>query len=164
MAGNTIHVQGNYVDVHDNEVVNINMSGKDNNFVSVSDNSVTDNSVNVVSTGLHFGLDAGDTAHWVDVHSRMVSEGLIKPGEVTSANLCWLMCGRGTQPTGRIRWYGTTRQLAYMVRRYLGSKWDVAQESFNDKNDNALSPTLQNSKPPSDDSAKKIDFVFRKKD
>ena len=25
MAGNTVHVQGNYVDVHDNEVVNLSI-------------------------------------------------------------------------------------------------------------------------------------------
>ena len=164
MAGNTIHVQGNYVDVHDNKVVNINMSGKDNNFVSVSDNSVTDNSVNVVSTDMHFGMDPCNTAHWTDVYSRLVSEGLIKAGEVTRENFLWLMCGKGTKPVERICWHGTKRQLAYMVRRYLNSRWDVATKSFNDKNDNALPQSLMTSKPPCPDSAKIIDQIFNKRD
>ena len=40
MAGNTINVQGNYIDVHDNEVVNLNI---DKASVQVQDNEKAGN-------------------------------------------------------------------------------------------------------------------------
>ena len=39
MAGNTVYVQGNYVDVHDNEVVNLNIDKADVNL----DDSINEN-------------------------------------------------------------------------------------------------------------------------
>ena len=35
----------------------------------------------------------------------------------------YLMCGDGTPPLAPIRWYGSTRELAYMVRTQLNSNW-----------------------------------------
>lgn len=113
---------------------------------------------------LHFGLDATRRAHWADVYSRLVAEKKIHADEVTSMNFTYLMCGEGTPAIGPIRWYGSTRELAYMVRRHLNSRWEVALVSFKDKNDNPLPKTLKNTKAPSDQNMKKIDHIFRTKD
>lgn len=113
---------------------------------------------------LHFGLDATRRAHWADVYSRLVAEKKIKADEVTSMNFTYLMCGEGTPAIGPIRWYGTTRELAYVVRSHLNSRWDVALISFKDKNNRPLPKTFKNTKAPSDNSAQKMDYIFRKKD
>jgi hypothetical protein len=63
-------------------------------------------------TPRHFGLDTAKRAHWVDVYSRLVAGHKIKACEVTGDNFAYLMCGEGTAPQRRIRWYGTTRELA----------------------------------------------------
>ncbi len=112
----------------------------------------------------HFGLDKSRKAHWVDVYSRLVAARKIHADEVTSANFTYLMCGEGTPAIGPIRWHGSTRELAYMVRRYLNSRWEVALSSFNDKSNNPLPKTLKNTKPPSDNSAQKMDYIFRTRD
>lgn len=112
----------------------------------------------------HFGLDPQQRAHWADVYSRLVRAGKLCPDEVTSANFTFLMCGEGTPAIGPIRWYGTTRELAYMVRRHLNSNWEVALVAFKDKNNNTLPKTFKNTKAPSDQNMKKIDYLFRKKD
>ncbi len=113
---------------------------------------------------LHFGLDATQRAHWADVYSRMVSAGKLRAGEVSSMNFTYLLCGAGTAPLGPIRWCGTTRELAYMVRRHLNSRWEVALVAFKDKNNNTLPKTFKNTKAPSDQNMKKIDYLFCKKD
>lgn len=115
-------------------------------------------------THLHFGLDAMQRAHWADVYSRMVSAGKLRAGEVSSMNFTYLLCGAGTAPLGPIRWYGTTRELAYMVRRHLNSRWDVALAWFKDRKDSPLPKSFRNAKPPCGDSAAKIDHLFRKRD
>lgn len=112
----------------------------------------------------YFGLDKSQKAHWVDVYSRLVAAKKIHADEVTSANFTFLMCGEGTPAIGPIHWYGTTRELAYMVRRHLNSRWEVALISFKDKNNKALPKTLKNTKAPCDNSAQKMDYIFRKKD
>lgn len=112
----------------------------------------------------HFGLDAARRAHWADVYSRLVAAKKLHADEVTSANFTFLMCGEGTPAIGPIRWYGTTRELAYMVRTHLNSNWEVALVAFKDKNNNTLPKTFKNTKAPSDQNMKKIDYLFRKKD
>lgn len=112
----------------------------------------------------HFGLDKNRKAHWVDVYSRLVAAKKLHADEVTSANFTFLMCGEGTPAIGPIRWYGTTRELAYMVRRHLNSNWEAALVAFKDKNNNTLPKTFKNTKAPSDQNMKKIDCIFRKKD
>lgn len=146
---------GSYVDVHDNEVVNLNI---DKATVKVGDN---DNGERALA---HFGLDKSMMAHWADVYSRLVRAGKLRSDQVTSANFTYLMCGEGTPALGPIRWYGSTRELAYMVRRHLNSKWEVALASFKDKNDNPLPKTLKNTKAPSVQNMEKIDRIFRTKD
>ena len=84
--------------------------------------------------------------------------------ELTSMNFTYLMCGSGTAPLGPVRWYGTTCELAYMVRTQLNSRWEVALTAFNDKNNNPLPKTLKNTKAPSAENMKIIDLIFRKKD
>lgn len=79
-------------------------------------------------------------------------------------NFTYLMCGSGTAPLGPVRWYGTTCELAYMVRTQLNSRWEVALTAFKDKNDKSLPKTLKNTKAPSAENMKKIDLIFRKKD
>ena len=74
----------------------------------------------------HCGLDPHQRVHWADVYSRLVAAGLLHYDEVTSANFTFLLCGIGTPAPGPIHWHGTTRGLAYMVRNYLQSRWDVA--------------------------------------
>lgn len=117
-----------------------------------------------LSSHLHFGLDPQLRAHWADVYSRLVRAGKLRSDQVTSANFTYLMCGEGTPALGPIRWYGSTRELAYMVRRHLNSKWEVALASFKDKNDNPLPKTLKNTKAPSVQNMEKIDRIFRTKD
>ncbi len=112
----------------------------------------------------HFGMDKNRKAHWVDVYSRLVAAKKLHADEVTSANFTFLMCGEGTPAIGPIRWYGTTRELAYMVRRHLNSNREVALVAFKDKNNNTLPKTFKNTKAPSDQNMKKIDYLFRKKD
>ncbi len=112
----------------------------------------------------HFGLDPRQRAHWVDVFSRLVTEKKIKSCEVSIANFTYLMCGDGTPPLAPIRWYGSTRELAYMVRTQLNSNWLVALAAFKDKNNNPLPKTLKNTKAPSPQNMKKIDLIFRTKD
>lgn len=112
----------------------------------------------------HFGLDAASRAHWADVYSRLLTAGKLRANEVSSSNFTYLLCGAGTAPLGPIRWYGTTRELAYMVRRHLNSRWDVALDWFKDRKDNPLPKSFKNTKPPCDESAAKIDYLFRKKD
>lgn len=112
----------------------------------------------------HFGLDPQQRTHWADVYSRLVRAGKLCPDEVTSAHFSYLMCGEGTPAPGPIRWHGSTRELAYMVRQHLGSRWSVALAAFNDKNDRPLPPSFQNSKPPAAPSAAKIDLIFRSRD
>lgn len=112
----------------------------------------------------HFGLDTSKRAHWADVYSRLVAARKLHADEVSSANFTYLLCGAGTAPLAPVRWYGTTRELAYMVRRHLNSRWDAALASFNDKNDSPLPKTLKNTKSPSDKSAQKIDCIFRTRD
>ncbi len=118
----------------------------------------------LLSPAVHFGLDARQRAHWADVYSRMVMAGKLHTNEVSSMNFTYLLCGAGTAPLGPIRWCGTTRELAYMVRRHLGSRWEVALAVFNDKNNRPLPQSIKNTKPPCDKSAQKIDYFFRKKD
>ena len=113
---------------------------------------------------LHFGLDARRRAHWVDVYSRLVAAGKLRPDEVSGTNFTHLLCGEGTPATGPIRWHGTTRELAYMVRQHLGSRWSVALAAFNDKNDRPLPRSFKNIKPPAAPSAAKIDLIFRSRD
>ena len=112
----------------------------------------------------HFGLDSHQRAHWADVYSRLVAAGLLHSDEVTSANFTFLLCGIGTPAPGPIRWHGTTRGLAYMVRNYLQSRWEVALYAFNDKNGRPLPPTLKNTKAPSPQTARTIDRCFRPRD
>lgn len=112
----------------------------------------------------HFGLDAASRAHWADVYSRLLAAGKLHSDEVSSTNFTYLMCGAGTAPLGPIRWYGTTRELAYMIRTQLNSRWEVALATFNDKKGSALPKTLKNTKAPSTQNMKKIDLIFRKKD
>lgn len=112
----------------------------------------------------HFGLDKNRKAHWVDVYSRLVAAKKLHADEVTSANFSYLMCGEGTPAPGSIRWHGSTRELAYLVRRHLNSNWEVALVAFKDKNNNTLPKTFKNTKAPSDQNMKKIDYLFRKKD
>lgn len=113
---------------------------------------------------IHFGLDPQQRAHWADVYSRLVRAGKLCPDEVTSAHFSYLMCGEGTPAPGPIRWHGSTRELAYLVRRHLNSNWEVALVAFKDKNNNTLPKTFKNTKAPSDQNMKKIDYLFRKKD
>ncbi len=115
-------------------------------------------------THLHFGLDPQLRAHWADAYSRLVVEKKLRADEVSSANFTYIMCGAGTPPLAPIRWYGPTRELAYMVRTPLNSRWEVALATFKDKNDNPLPKTLKNTKTPSDQNMRKIDLIFRKKD
>lgn len=116
------------------------------------------------SNHLHFGLDAQLRAHWADVYSRLVTAGKLHSNELSSTNFTYLLCGVGTPPLGPIHWYGTTRELAYMVRRHLNSRWDVAPVWFKDHKDNPLPKSFPNTKPPCDKSAAKLDLIFRKKD
>ena len=109
----------------------------------------------------HFALDPHQRARWADVYSRLVVEKKIKPCEVSSANFTYLLCGEGTPAAAPIRWYGTTRELAYMVRRYLNSRWDVALVAFNDKKGRELPKTFRNTNAPNADSMKTIDQIFR---
>ncbi len=163
------------MEIHGNNVVNVGFPGSKIDVYSQQSENVisTDNSpveaeirqaVEVNGSIAHFGLSPQLRAHWVDVYSRMVTAGIIKSKEVTSVNFVWLMCGEGTAPAHPIKWHGSTRELAYMVRRYLDSRWDVAQYSFKDKNDNQLPKTLKNTKAPNDESIKKIDRIFSIKD
>ncbi len=112
----------------------------------------------------HCGLDSYQRAHWADVYSRLVAAGLLHSDEVTSANFTFLLCGIGTPASGPIHWHGTTRGLAYMVRNYLQSRWEVALCAFSDKNDRPLPPTLKNTKAPSPKTARTIDRCFRPRD
>ena len=112
----------------------------------------------------HFGLDKNRKAHWVDVYSRLVAAKKIHADEVTSTNFTYLLCGEGTAPIGPVRWYGTTRELAYMVRTYLCSRWEVALAMIKDKKGSELPKTFKNTKAPSVQNMKKIDYLFRKKD
>ena len=112
----------------------------------------------------HFGLDPQQRAHWADVYSRLVRAGKLCPDEVTSAHFSYLMCGEGMPAPGPIRWHSSTRELAYLVRRHLNSNWEVALVAFKDKNNNTLPKTFKNTKAPSDQNMKKIDYLFRKKD
>ncbi len=112
----------------------------------------------------HFGLDATQRAHWADVYSRLVRAGKLCPDEVTSAHFSYLLCGEGTAPIGPVRWHGSTRELAYMVRTHLNSRWEVALAMFKDKKGSELPKTLKNTKAPSDQNMKNIDYLFRKKD
>lgn len=154
MAGNTINMYGgSYVDVHDNEVVNLNI---DKATVKVGDN---DNGERALA---HFGLDKSMMAHWADVYRRLTAAGLIKAGEVSKTNFNWLMCGEGTAPLEPIRWYGSTRVLADMVRRYLNSRWEIAMVCFKDKKGNELPKTFKNTSAPNADSAKIIDQIFQR--
>ena len=109
----------------------------------------------------HCGLDSRQRAHWADVYSRLVAAGLLHSDEVTSANFTFLLCGIGTPASGPIHWHGTTRGLAYMVRNWLNSRWEVALYAFNDKNGRPLPPTprRQNAK-----TARTIDHCFRPRD
>ena len=112
----------------------------------------------------HCGLDSYQRAHWADVYSRLVAAGLLHSDEVTSANFTFLLCGIGTPASAPIHWHGTTRGLAYMVRNYLQSRWEVALCAFNDKNNRPLPPTLKNTKAPSPQTARTIDRCFRPRD
>ncbi len=112
----------------------------------------------------HFGLDAAKRAHWVTVYGRLVAEKKLKACEVSGDNFTYLLCGVGTAPQGRIRWYGTTRELAYMVRQHLGAQWDAAAFWFNDKNDKVLPRSFSHSKAPSEKLVQKIDHIFRTRD
>ena len=112
----------------------------------------------------HFGLDATKRAHWVAVYGRLVAEKKLKACEVSGDNFTYLLCGVGTAPQGRIRWYGTTRELAYMVRQHLGAQWDVAAFWFNDKNDKVLPRSFSHSKAPTEKLVQKIDHIFRTRD
>ena len=112
----------------------------------------------------HCGLDSHQRAHWADVYSRLVAAGLLHYDEVTSTNFTFLLCGIGTPASGPIHWHGTTRGLAYMVRNYLQSRWEVALCAFNDKNDSPLPPTLKNTKAPNTKTARTIDRCFRPRD
>lgn len=48
MAGNTINVQGNYIDIHDNEVVNIALSERGANlFATPSQSNVNESNLNI---------------------------------------------------------------------------------------------------------------------
>ena len=48
MAGNTINVQGNYIDIHDNEVVNVALSERGENlFATPSQSNVTESNLNI---------------------------------------------------------------------------------------------------------------------
>lgn len=116
------------------------------------------------SQRLHFGLDASRRAHWADVYSRLVMAGKLKACEVTSANFTYLCCGEGTPAVGPIRWYGSTRELAYMVRQHLGARWEVALVSFKDKSDNTLPQSFSHTKAPAPSAAQKIDSFFRMRD
>ena len=113
---------------------------------------------------LHFGLDATQRAHWADVYSRLVAAKKLRADEVTSAHFTYLLCGEGTPAIGHVRWYGSTRELAYMVRTHLNSRWEVALATFKDKKGSELPKTLKNTKAPSVQNMKKIDYLFRKKD
>jgi hypothetical protein len=155
MAGNKVYVRGNYVDVHDNGVVNLNI---DKATVSVDESKGQKEELS--GGGLHFGLDAKQLAHWADVYSHLVTAGMIKKSEVSSENFTWLLCGEGTAPLKPIRWYKSTRALAYMVRVYLNSKWEVAITYFKDKNDSKLPESFKNSSAPSQKSREKIDQIF----
>ena len=112
----------------------------------------------------HCGLDSYQRAHWADVYSRLVAAGLLHSDEVTSANFTFLLCGIGTPASGPIHWHGTTRGLAYMVRNWLNSRWEVALCAFNDKNGRPLPPTLKNTKAPNAKTARTIDRCFRPRD
>ena len=116
------------------------------------------------SPALHFNLDPHQRAHWVDVYSRLVVAGKLRSSEVSCTNFTYLLCGVGTPPLNPIRWYGSTRELAYMIRTQLNSRWEVALAVFKDKNNNPLPKTLKNTKAPSEQNMKKIDLIFRKKD
>ena len=116
------------------------------------------------SPALHFNLDPHQRAHWADVYSRLVATGKLRSCEVSCTNFTYLLCGAGTPPLNPIRWYGSTRELAYMIRTQLNSRWEVALAVFKDKNNNPLPKTLKNTKAPSEQNMKKIDLIFRKKD
>lgn len=112
---------------------------------------------------LHFNLDAHQRAHWADVYSRLVSAGKLRSCEVSCTNFTYQLCGVGTPSLAPVRWYGTTRELAYMVRRHLNSKWEVALIAFKDKKGNELPRTLKNTNAPNANSAKIIDMIFQTK-
>lgn len=112
----------------------------------------------------HCGLAPHQRAHWADVYSSLVAAGLLHSDEVTSANFTFLLCGIGTPASVPIHWHGTTRGLAYMVRNYLQSRWEVALCAFIDKNNRPLPPTLKNTKAPSPQTARTIDRCFHQRD
>ena len=116
------------------------------------------------SPALHFNLDPHQRAHWADVYSRLVVAGKLRSCEVSCTNFTYLLCGVGTPPLNPIRWYGSTRELAYAVRQYLGANWEVALAAFNDKNDRPLPKSFSHSKAPSAQSIQKIDYIFRNRD
>ena len=113
---------------------------------------------------LHFNLDPHQRAHWADVYSRLVATGKLRSSEVSCTNFTYLLCGVGTPPLNPIRWYGSTRELAYAVRQYLVANWEVALAAFNDKNDRPLPKSFSHSKAPSAQSIQKIDYIFRNRD
>lgn len=167
---------GSYVDVHDNEVVNVALSERGANlFATPSQSNVTESNLNIdkavvkmaddedgKSTIAHFGLDKNMMAHWGDAYSRLAAAGLIKAREVSKTNFTWLMCGEGTAPLEPIRWYGSTRVLADMVRRYLNSRWEIAMVCFKDKKGNELPKSFKNTSAPNANSAKIIDQIFQR--
>ncbi len=173
MSKNIIHMYGSvsYVDVHDNDVVSINVGKSMVNVVECNEVNAeavesegTEAVVCKVAEGreamAHFGLEKGRLAHWVDVYSRLTSAGMIRAGETSKANFTWIMCGEGTAPREPIRWHGTTRELAYIIRRYLNSRWEVASRCFKDKKGSALPKNLKSTSAPSGNSAQKMDSIF----
>ena len=94
----------------------------------------------------HCGLDPHQRAHWADVYSRLVAAGLLHSDEVTSANFTFLLCGIGTPASGPIHWHGTTRGLAYMVRNWLNSRWEVALAAFCKEYPEAIALTIRRSR------------------
>lgn len=145
---------GSYVDVHDNENVTLN--------IEKATVSVGGDDEDGKSTIAHFGLDKNMMAHWGDAYSRLAAAGLIKAREVSKTNFTWLMCGEGTAPLEPIRWYGSTRVLADMVRRYLNSRWEIAMVCFKDKKGNELPKSFKNTSAPNANSAKIIDQIFQR--
>lgn len=63
MAGNTVYVQGNYVDVHDNEVVNLSID-------KVGTLKVEDNGANVIPPQL-------DTPHAHELWEKAIAQGWV---------------------------------------------------------------------------------------
>ena len=110
----------------------------------------------------HFGLSAEEQRHWADTYRRLVGEQLLDNGDTTLTEWKYVCCGCCEAPRHPVEWQGSASALAYMVRRHLGGKWEIAHRVFVLKGHQALPVNLKTTHNPSQKMQNKIDAAFAK--